>query len=162
MVANLPYNIGTHVLMRALRQPERFTSVTVMLQLEVVQRLMAQPGTKAYNALSIEAAVRGRPVFLMRLGPGAFHPPPKVESAVVRFDLHPEPDGGPAGPEAFDRVVRAAFSQRRKTIQNSLSARYGRERAGEALIAAGIEPRLRAEVLPVEAFKVLAAILETG
>lgn len=160
MVANLPYNVGTHVLMRALRQPERFTSVTVMLQLEVVQRLMAEPGTKAYNALSVEAAVRGRPVFLMRLAPGAFHPPPKVHSAVVRFDLHPEPEVGPAGEAAFDRVVRASFAQRRKTIQNSLATRYGRERAGAALAEAGIEPRLRAEVLPVDAFQRLAVALE--
>jgi 16S rRNA (adenine1518-N6/adenine1519-N6)-dimethyltransferase len=160
MVANLPYNVGTHMLMRALRQPERFASVTVMLQLEVVHRLMAEPGTKAYNSLSVEAQVRGAPVFLLKLPPGAFHPPPKVESAVVRFDLFPEPRVGAAGPKAFDRVVRAAFAQRRKMISNSLAATYGKAVAKEALASCGIDPQLRAEVLPPERFGALALALE--
>ncbi len=156
VVANLPYNIGTTVLMRLLRQPERFVGVTVMLQNEVVQRLLAVPGTRAYNALSIEAQVRGRPCFLMKLGPGAFHPPPKVDSAVVRFDLFPEPDTGGVPPGAFDRVVRAAFAQRRKTIQNSLRTAFPRAAVERALGAARIDPRSRGEVVDIDGYRRLA------
>lgn len=157
VVANLPYNVGTTVTMDLLRQPERFRSVTVMLQLEVVERFMAEPHTKAYNSLSIEAQVRAQPVYIMTVPPGAFHPPPKVRSAVVRFDLLEQADTGEVDPDRFDRIVRSAFHHRRKTLLNSLGASLGRERAGAALEAAGIDPGLRAEALDPKAFRALAA-----
>lgn len=160
VVANLPYNIGTTVLMTLLRQPSRFTSVTVMLQLEVVQRLMAEPGTKAYNSLSVEAQSRGRPVLQRTLSPGVFHPPPKVDSAIVRFDVYEEPKVGSVDPEVFDQVVRAAFAQRRKTLKNSLGTRYPKAQVVEALERAGIEGGLRAEVLDLESLTRLAEALE--
>lgn len=160
VVANLPYNVGTHVMMDLLRQPERFQSVTVMLQKEVVQRLMAEPNSKAWGALSVEAQVRGRPVYLMSVPPGAFHPPPKVDSAVMRFDLYEAPQTGSVDPAWFDTVVRAAFSQRRKTLANSLSARFGKESARAALAEAGIDPGLRAEVLDCERFVALSSALK--
>lgn len=159
VVANLPYNVGTGLTMALLRMPERFRSVTVMLQLEVVERLMAVPGTKAWNALSVEAQVRALPVFVMTVEPGAFHPPPKVRSAVIRFDLYERANTGDVSPERFDRVVRAAFQHRRKTLANSLAATYGREVSVAALEAAGIAPGLRAEVLDLDAFRRLAAAL---
>ena len=145
--------------MTLLRQPSRFTSVTVMLQLEVVQRLMAVPGTKAYNSLSVEAQSRGRPVLQRSLKPGAFHPPPKVDSAIVRFDVYEKPKVGTCGPEVFDQVVRAAFAQRRKTLKNSLSTRYPKALVVEALQRAEIEPGLRAEVLDLESLVRLAEAL---
>lgn len=159
VVANLPYNVGTTLTMNLLRQPHRFSSVTVMLQLEVIERLMAVPDTRAYNALSVEAQARAVPVFLTTVEPGAFHPPPKVRSAVVRLELLPEPDTGGVPPDAFDKAVRAAFHHRRKTLANSLSSVYGRDRAQAALEAAGIDPGLRAQALDLDGMRVLARAL---
>ena len=147
VVANLPYNVGTHLLMDLLRRPGRFTSVTVMLQQEVVDRLMAAVGSRAYNALSVEAQVRGQPVFLLRVPPGAFYPPPKVHSAVIRFDLFDAPRTGEVDPAWFDKVVRAGFSHRRKTLANSLGSRFGKDHAKEAIAATGLRPDIRAQAL---------------
>lgn len=160
VVANLPYNVGTHVLMDLLRQPGRFASVSVMLQQEVVERLMAEPGTKAWGALSVEAQVRGAPVYLLKVPPGAFHPPPKVQSGVVRFDLFDEPRTFGVDPDRFDAIVRASFSQRRKTVANSLGAHFGKERARAALQSAGVDPGLRAEVLSPADFAAIARALD--
>lgn len=163
VVANLPYNVGTTLTMQLVRRPERFRSITVMLQLEVVQRLCAEPGSRTYGALSVETQVRARPTFLLTVPPDRFHPRPKVESAVVRLDLYDAPATGGVTPEAFDAVVRAGFSQRRKTLLNALGARYGRERAGVALAAAGIAPNTRAEQLGLDGFRALAtAVTATG
>jgi 16S rRNA (adenine1518-N6/adenine1519-N6)-dimethyltransferase len=159
MVANLPYNVGTTVVMDALRLPATFKSVTVMLQLEVVQRFCATSGDGVYGALSVEAAVRAKPTFLTTVPPDRFHPQPKVQSAVVRLDLYDTPQVGDSTPEHFDRVVRAAFGQRRKTLHNAVGSVFGRECAAEALVAAGIDPGLRAERLPLDGFRALAAAL---
>ena len=159
VVANLPYNIGTTVLMRLLRRPHQFASVTVMLQLEVVQRLFAEPGSKAYNALSLEAQVRGKPHWVSKLGPDAFFPPPKVSSAVVRFELFDAPRVGDVPPAYFDRVVRAAFSQRRKNIVNSLGSGFGKERVREVVAALGVDPASRAEQLDADTFRAFASAL---
>jgi 16S rRNA (adenine1518-N6/adenine1519-N6)-dimethyltransferase len=142
--------------MRLLRAPGRFASVSVMLQQEVVDRLMAVPGNKIWGALSVEAQVRGQPVYLLRVPPESFHPPPKVNSSVVRFDLFDAPKLDGVDPQWFDGVVRAAFSHRRKTLPNSLTSRFGRDRARAALVSAGIDPGLRAEALDVAAFVNLA------
>lgn len=156
VVANLPYNVGTTVVMQLLRS-QRFASLTVMLQKEVVDRLMAQPSTRAYGALTVEAAVWARPVFVTAVPPGAFHPPPKVKSSVVRLDVWedgPRTDG--VDPKHFDKVVRGAFAKRRKTLVNSLSDRFEREQTLAALEAMGVDPRTRGEALTVEQFKELA------
>jgi 16S rRNA (adenine1518-N6/adenine1519-N6)-dimethyltransferase len=159
IVANLPYNVGTTLTMQLVRKPELFTSLTVMLQLEVIQRLCAEPGSKTYGALSVEVQVRARPTFLMMVPPERFHPRPKVDSAVVRLDLLPEPAVGGVSPAFFDAVVRAAFSQRRKTVLNSLGARFGRDAAREALAQAAISSELRAEQLDLDAFRRVAGAL---
>ncbi len=159
VVANLPYNVGTKVLMQVLRCPRNFTSATVMLQKEVVNRLMADKGSRTYGALSVEAQVRGMPVFVMSVPPGAFHPPPKVNSAVLRFDIFDAPETAGVQPSAFDRVVRAGFAQRRKTVLNSLGSRFGKDRARAALVAANIDPQLRAEHLGIDDFRRLATAL---
>ncbi|MEN0064545.1 MAG: 16S rRNA (adenine(1518)-N(6)/adenine(1519)-N(6))-dimethyltransferase RsmA [Myxococcota bacterium] len=160
VVANLPYNVGTHLVMQLLRRPDRFLSITVMLQQEVVQRLLAEPGTKAYGALSVEAQARSHGTFIMQVDPSRFVPPPKVTSAVVRLDLLDEPRFGEFDPKSFDRVVRAAFSQRRKTLHNALGASYTKPLALAALERARVDPRWRAERLTVEQFVRLAAEID--
>lgn len=159
MVANLPYNVGTTVVMDALRLPGTFASVTVMLQLEVVQRLCAAVGDEAYGGLSVEVAARAKATFVTTVPPDRFHPPPKVQSAVVRLELLPQPDVGPVSPAFFDKVVRAGFGQRRKTLLNAVGSVFGREPAQQALGAAGIDPSLRAERLDPDGFRRLAAAL---
>jgi 16S rRNA (adenine1518-N6/adenine1519-N6)-dimethyltransferase len=156
VVANLPYNVGTTVVMQIVRQPQTFASVTVMLQLEVVQRLMAEPGSKAFGALSVQAQARARPRFVLKLPPGAFHPPPKVDSAVIHFDVYPVPATGRCPAAHFDKVVRAGFAHRRKTLRNSLASSWGRERADAAITAAGIDPSSRGEQLDLAGYVRLA------
>ena len=122
VVANLPYNVGTHLVMQLLAQPSLFQSIHVMLQKEVVDRMMAEPGSKAYGALSVQVQARAETAFVLGVPPGAFHPPPKVQSSVIRLIPRPTPEAGVAGIEHLDRVVKASFSQRRKTLSNSLGA----------------------------------------
>jgi 16S rRNA (adenine1518-N6/adenine1519-N6)-dimethyltransferase len=156
VVANLPYNVGTTLVMQLVRQPERFRSITVMLQLEVVQRMMASPGSKAYGALSVQVQARANPRFVLKLPPGAFHPPPKVDSAVVHLEIHPTPRTGEADAATLDKVVRASFAHRRKTLRNSLSASWGKERTDAVLEAAGIDGARRGEQLSLDEFIGLA------
>jgi len=158
-VANLPYNLGTHLVGRMLRCPGTFHRLVVMMQREVAERIVARPGNKAYGALSVELQARAQARLVMRLRPGAFHPPPKVDSAVLRLDVLPDPLLGGADPQHFDRTVRAAFGQRRKTLRNALGARFGRERAQAALLESGIDPGWRAERLDLQAFGRLARAL---
>ena len=155
VVANLPYNVGTQVTLQLIDRPELFSTVAVMLQREVIDRILASPGPKSYGALSIVVQSRASARLLLTAPPQAFHPPPKVHSAVVRLDIYPEPQTG-VPPAEFDRVVRAGFAQRRKTLRNSLGAKFGREVAEAALAAAGIDPSARAETLDLATFRALA------
>ena len=155
LVANLPYNVGTGIVMDSL--DVGFQSITVMLQKEVVLRMLAEPDSEHYGAITVRVASRatGRVEFI--LPPGAFHPPPKVDSAVVTLLPHATADVGAAGAAMFDSVVRAAFAQRRKTILNSLSSTFDRDQVADALAAAGVTPTIRAETLDLAAFKAIAA-----
>lgn len=159
IVANLPYNVGTGLVVDWLRGPRRFASLTVMLQWEVVQRLLAPPGSKTYGAVSVLAAAYAEGRLLRKVPPGAFHPPPKVESAVVHFDLQAEPrlEGVPAA--HFETVVRAGFAQRRKTLVNSLASRWPREVTVQALSDVGLRADVRAEALSLRSFLALASAL---
>lgn len=161
VVANLPYNVGTHLVMALLRQPERFASITVMLQAEVIARLVASPNNKAYGALSVQAQARGSVRAVFGVPPSAFVPPPKVYSTVGQVVPDRVPDLGGCTGRAFDRVVSAAFSQRRKTLRNSLGALLGKDQAVAALQAAGIDPGLRAEAVDVAGFRRLAAVVNS-
>ncbi len=152
IVGNLPYNISTPLLFRFLEQAESIRDLHLMLQREVVERIVAPAGNKTYGRLSVMVQTYCAASSLFRIGPGAFTPAPKVESAFLRLvPLRPLPYS-PKDRAALGRVVAAAFSQRRKTLRNSLAGVV--DAAGFA--AAGIDPGQRAENLDPAAFVRLA------
>ena len=156
IAANLPYNIGTERLVRWLTPPDWppfWASLTLMFQREVAERIVAAPGSKAYGRLSILAQWRCEARIAFELPPRAFTPPPKVSSAVVHLDALPEPRF-PADPKVLERVVAAAFNQRRKMLRAALKGLA--PDAEDLLRAAGIAPTERAENLSLEAFCALA------
>lgn len=156
IAANLPYNVGTELLVRWLTPrdwPPFWQSLTLMFQREVAERIVAQPGSKAYGRLAILAQWRSEARIVMSLPPGAFTPPPKVSSAVVHLTALPEPRY-PADPQVLSRVVAAAFNQRRKMLRAAL--RGTAPDIEDHLLAAGIKPTERAEQVSLEAFCRLA------
>ncbi len=152
VVGNLPYNIGTPLLFHLMRHAARMRDMHVMLQKEVVARMAAAPGTADYGRLTVMLQVKFSVTRLFVIPPGAFHPPPKVDSAFVR--LVPLGADAPAlADEAlFARVVAAAFGQRRKTLRNALAPLCDERR----LRALGVDPGARGEVLAVGAYVALA------
>jgi 16S rRNA (adenine1518-N6/adenine1519-N6)-dimethyltransferase len=156
VVANLPYNVGTELLVRWLTPetwPPAWTSLTLMFQREVAERIVAQPGSKAYGRLAILAQWRTEARIAMTLPPEAFTPPPKVRSAVVHLTALPVPRF-PAEPQILSRVVAAAFNQRRKMLRSAL--RGLSPDIETRLTDAGIPPTARAEDITLEAFCRLA------
>ncbi len=152
IVGNLPYNVSTPILFRVAELAERVRDATFMLQKEVVERMVAAPDTEAYGRLSVMLQYRFAMSLLFRVPPGAFTPPPKVDSAVVL--MKPLGSDRPrARDEAlFAKVVAAAFSQRRKTLRNAVRALAD----ADAFRAAGIDPQRRGETLSVREFIALA------
>jgi 16S rRNA (adenine1518-N6/adenine1519-N6)-dimethyltransferase len=154
VAGNLPYNISSPILFKLLdtaRTSPGLQDATVMLQLEVAERLVAAPGTKDYGVLTIFAALRADVQRVLTLPPGAFRPAPRVHSAVVRLTFKPSPLP-PAHEGAFGRMVRTMFMQRRKTLQNALrpfADTLGRE-SKALLTEAGIDPIRRPETLTQE------------
>ena len=147
VVGNLPYNISTPLLFRLTEQREHIRDALFMLQREVVDRIVAGPGTRTYGRLSVMLQCYWSVERLLRVPAGAFKPPPKVESAIVR--LAPKPPLVP--PElapVFEQIVRTAFSQRRKTLRRALAGLM----SDKDLHAAGIDPGARAETLAPEEF----------
>lgn len=152
IVGNLPYNISTPLLFRFIEQLGCIRDMHLMLQREVVERIVAEPGNKTYGRLSVMVQTHCRAVSLFRIGPGAFNPPPKVESAFLRLvPLRPNPFEI-ADPGLHARIVAAAFAQRRKTLRNSLGALV----EPGLLEAIGIDPGLRAEAVSVDGFARIA------
>ncbi len=159
IAANLPYNVGTALLTRWLDPPEWppfWESLTLMFQHEVAERIVAKPGSKAYGRLSILTEWRAEAQIVMDLPPQAFTPPPKVRSAVVHLKARPEPLY-PANADVLRDVVARAFQQRRKMMRASLKSIPGIE---EALKAAEIDPKSRAETIDLERFCALARAVE--
>lgn len=154
IVANLPYNIGTALLMQWLSHAEAFTRMTLMFQKEVANRLTAAPGEPAYGRLAVAAQWRCVVRRLFDIAPSAFTPPPKVVSTVVELTPRSEPLA-PADPDALERVTAAAFGQRRKMLRTSLKS-LGVD-PKPLLAAAGVDPTQRAEELAIEAFCRLAS-----
>ena len=154
IVANLPYNVASPLLVRWLRQASEFEQMTLMFQREVAERIVASPCTAAYGRLSVLAGWICEGHIALRLPPAAFVPPPKVTSSVVHLMPRSEPLACDAG--ALQKVTEAAFGQRRKMLRQSLKS-LGVD-ALTLLAAAGIEPTARAEDIPVEGFVALANI----
>jgi len=155
LVANLPYNVATPLLIGWLRQAQAWERMTLMFQQEVAERIAAAPDTAAYGRLSVLAQWTCRAALLMRLPPTAFTPPPKVWSAVVGLQPHPA-QPPPKLFAAMERVTAAAFGQRRKMLRGSLRAL-----GGEALLErAGIAPERRAETLDIAEFDRLARLVD--
>jgi 16S rRNA (adenine1518-N6/adenine1519-N6)-dimethyltransferase len=156
VVANLPYNVGTALLLKWLGGDWRpwWRSLTLMFQKEVADRIVAEPNSESYGRLSVAAQWRSRPRIAMRVNRSAFVPPPKVTSAVV----HVVPGDQPAGvdPRVMERVTEAAFGQRRKMLRSSLKSYPGALEAAERL---GIDVQRRAETLSVDEFVELARAL---
>ena len=156
VAANLPYNIGTELLIRWLTPPQWppfWTSLTLMFQREVADRIVAQPGSKAYGRLALLAQWRCDPQIVMSLPPEAFTPPPKISSAVVHFTALPAPRF-PADPKVLERVIAMAFNQRRKMLRSALKG-LGPD-IEDRLVAAGLKPTDRAEQVSLEGFCNLA------
>jgi 16S rRNA (adenine1518-N6/adenine1519-N6)-dimethyltransferase len=152
VVGNLPYNVSTPILFRMAQIAPRLQDCVFMLQKEVVERMVAAPDTPEYGRLSVMLQYRFDMALVLRVPPGAFTPPPKVDSAVVRMVPLGE-DRAKARDEAFfASVVGAAFSQRRKTLRNAVRALV----PAEAFATAGIDPQRRGETLSVAEFIVLA------
>ena len=156
IVANLPYNVGTELLIRWLTPkdwPPFWSTLTLMFQKEVAERIIATPGSKSYGRLAILAQWKSNPKIMMELPPEAFTPPPKVHSAVVHFDALPEPRfPAPAG--LLTSTVAMAFNQRRKMLRSSLKS--ASPNIENVLRDAGIEPTARAEEISLEGFCALA------
>ncbi|WP_371154442.1 16S rRNA (adenine(1518)-N(6)/adenine(1519)-N(6))-dimethyltransferase RsmA [Jannaschia sp. 2305UL9-9] len=159
VVANLPYNIGTELLVRWLTPaswPPPWSSLTLMFQKEVAQRITAQPGDKAYGRLAVLSQWRTTAEIVMTLPPEAFSPPPKVHSAVVHLTALPEPRF-PADATILERVVAKGFNQRRKMLRAALKGLV--PDLEDRLMAAGIAPTERAERVSIEQWCALARVI---
>lgn len=161
VVANLPYNIASAVLMRLLEAPLGLTLLVVTVQREVGERIAAPPGGREYGILSIAAQYYAAPRILARIPPGAFLPRPKVSSALVELRPHRTPPAPVPDERTFFRVVTAGFGQRRKMLSNALAAGLDLPRAivERACAEAGVDPRARAETLDLAAFAALTRAL---
>ncbi|MCP5038005.1 MAG: 16S rRNA (adenine(1518)-N(6)/adenine(1519)-N(6))-dimethyltransferase RsmA [Rhodobacteraceae bacterium] len=160
IVANLPYNIGTELLVRWLTPPEWppfWQSLTLMFQREVAMRIVAQPGSKTYGRLAILAQWRSDPRIVMDLPPEAFTPAPKVRSAVVHLNALPAPRF-PADARSLQNLTARAFQQRRKMLRASLKTLA--PDIEDRLISVGIKPTQRPEEIPLEAWCALSRNLE--
>lgn len=164
VVANLPYNITTPVLFKFLESPNLFSELLLLVQAEVARRICAPPGKKPFGILAAQAQLWADCETALEVGPEAFTPKPRVQSALVRIAMRDRPRAEVADPAVYKKTVRAAFSHRRKTLANSLmGAGLSRERVTKALDRAGIEARRRAESLSIDEFAALAnAMAEQG
>lgn len=154
VVGNLPYNISTPLIFHLLEHKQNIIDMHFMLQKEVVDRLTAEPGSKDYGRLSVMAQYHCQCEYLFFVSPGAFNPPPKVDSAIIRMQPWEELPFKANDPARFSEIVQAAFSKRRKTLRNSLKDHLD----AEQIEAAGVDPSLRPEVLSIEQFVALSNI----
>jgi 16S rRNA (adenine1518-N6/adenine1519-N6)-dimethyltransferase len=165
VVANLPYEISSPMIFRLFQGRECFSLLVLMLQMEVARKVVAQPGTKDYGPLSLWSQLYSRARIVFSVGPQSFHPQPRVDSAVVRFEILPKPSVEVEDEEAMQRVIRSAFTHRRKTLANAIKLgefpRLSTPRIRQALQSAGIDPTLRGEVLSLEQFRDLSRALSS-
>ncbi|MDH5632191.1 MAG: 16S rRNA (adenine(1518)-N(6)/adenine(1519)-N(6))-dimethyltransferase RsmA [Gammaproteobacteria bacterium] len=155
IVGNLPYNISTPLIFHLLTQQSCIRDMTFMLQKEVVDRIVAAPGGKDYGRLSIMVQAQCRCQRLFIVKPGAFNPPPKVDSAIVQLVPEPEHSKTVISMDLFERVVRQAFSQRRKTLRNTLKGLV----TVEQLQQTGIDAQNRPEALSVDEYIAISNLI---
>jgi len=150
VVGNLPYFITSDILLRLFEYRKYFDTMVLMVQKEVADRLAARPGTKEYGLLSATAQLYAQVERLFTVPPGAFTPPPKVNSAAVRLVLTPRVDSLGVNETEFIRFLKLSFGQKRKTLWNNLKSRYGSEDLTRAMQRAKVKPTIRAEALSLE------------
>ena len=153
IVGNLPYNISSPLLFHLATYAEQVEDQHFMLQKEVVERMVAEPGGKDYGRLSVMLQWRYHMELMFIVPPTAFDPPPKVDSAIVR--MIPKKEKLPCDLEKLEQVVTKSFSQRRKTIRNCVAGMFTEQQLQEV----GIDPQLRAEAIPLEHYVALAKLL---
>ncbi len=170
VIANLPYNIATAVILRLIGERALLRDLLVLVQREVAERIASAPRHKTYGGLTVLCQAHARVEVLLRLRPGSFRPVPKVDSELVRLTLHiPEEDaarpGGSPPPGTLESLLRTAFGRRRKTLLNNLAslpgpggAPIGPDAARRLITAAGLDPRARPEEIPVAGFLALLRI----
>ena len=156
--ANLPYYITSPVIMKLLEEKLPIKALTVMVQKEAADRLCAQMGTRACGAVTAAVRYFSEPRLLFKVSAGSFMPAPKVDSAVIRMDVYKKPKLDVNDEKLYFRVVRGAFSQRRKTVLNSVSSALGIDKATltQAFSEAGVNPALRPEAMSLENFAALS------
>lgn len=163
LVANLPYYITTPILMGLLKQGDLFSSITVMVQAEVGERMAASPGGKDYGYLSLSVQYYADPALVLRVPPHVFLPQPKVSSLVVQLTKRRNPAPWTPDPEYLFALAKGAFLQRRKTLANALAgyppAGVSRQQVEAALRALGLDPQIRGEKLSLEDYAALSAHL---
>jgi 16S rRNA (adenine1518-N6/adenine1519-N6)-dimethyltransferase len=161
LVANLPYNISSQVLFKVLDHRHLFSRLVLMFQQEVGERLLAAPASRDYGILSVLVQNWFAVARVIKVPPGCFFPPPKVDSVVLRFEPRPQPLAPVTDEEAFRRLVKAVFAQRRKTLRNGLlGAGYEAEAIDRALGALSLAPTVRGETLTIAQMASLADELE--
>ena len=166
VVANLPYYVTTPILMQLLEQKDVFTSITVMVQKEVADRIRSGPGSKEYGAISLAVQYYAEPEAVLTVSPSSFIPRPGVDSCVLCLTAYTEPPVK-CNEKVMFALIRAAFNQRRKTLANAISHGYclggrqlSREEVTAALEKAGLPPTVRGEALSLEQFAELSLLLE--
>lgn len=162
LVGNIPYNISTPILLRLLSQRHNTGPAILMLQAELAQRLRAPVGSRASGSLTVLLALLSSIKLVTAVPAGAFFPPPKVQSEVIRIDWHSDNERPNIDLETFERTVRAGFNQRRKKLGNALTQKWPRALVDEAIHQSGIDANLRAESLSLEQWIGLANALKNS
>lgn len=165
VAANLPYYITTPIITKLIEEKLPIKNIVVMVQKEVAERIAAKPGKKDYGAISVLCQYYTNPRLVTIVPAGSFYPPPKVDSAVLCMEVQDKPNVEVLDEKLFFKVVKAAFSQRRKTLLNCLSSGFscGKERLTELLDQAGIDPGIRGEKLGLSEFgKIADTLKENG
>jgi 16S rRNA (adenine1518-N6/adenine1519-N6)-dimethyltransferase len=162
VVGNLPYYITSDILLRLLEYHRYFSTIVIMVQKEVADRLAASPGTRDYGLLTATTQLYGRVEKLFTLPPAAFAPAPKVHSSVVRITIKPRIEALQVNETSFIDFLKLSFGQKRKTLWNNLKTQYDETKLKAALAKSGVKPTVRAEALPLDKTAALFRALKDG
>src|ERR1700681_1397241 len=162
VVGNLPYYITSDILLRLFEYHRYFSTIVIMVQKEVADRLAASPGSRDYGLLTATALLYGRVEQLFTLPPGAFAPAPKVHSSVIRITIKPRLESLRIPEAEFINFLKLCFGQKRKTLWNNLKTEYPEDALRAAMTKSGVKPAIRAEALPLERTAALYRALRDG